>query len=248
MSEFGLDLTNVLNLEATGVTKVATQSTNKKAGSDLDMNDFLNLMVASLKNQSIDDAVDTSEMMNQMVQMSVMQTISNLTELLNTSTSLTYAASLVGKEVTVGKNTGGKNLAEIVGTVTGTGQVGGEQVIFLDGGESYYLSDIMAVGRLPERMEEAMSAETGSGSTVTASSVSKTAASAPTAASSTYTGSAWETAKLDTNYMSDAAIAAQAQASADISSGSSAASSADPSTGTGFFDANGRFWPSEGLG
>ena len=36
-----------------------------------------------------------------------------------------------------------------MGTVTGTGMAGGQQVIFVNG-KSYYLSDIMAVGRLPD--------------------------------------------------------------------------------------------------
>lgn len=148
MSDYSFDLTGVLGTQET--VKAASNSTNKKAGSDLVMDDFLKLMVAQFQNQSIDDTADTTEMMNQMVQMSVIQAISNLTTLISDSTNLSYAASLVGKEVTIGQRTGSE-IEELLGTVTGTGTLNGKQVIFLDNQEDpYYLTDIMAVGRLPE--------------------------------------------------------------------------------------------------
>jgi len=121
----------------------------KKDNTTLEMTDFLMLMVAQLTNQSIDNTTDTNDMLNQMVQMSMIQALTNMTEASVTS----YAASLVGKEVTIGKYGSDGKLQEIVGTVTGTGVSNGEQVIFVDG-ESYQLKDIMAVGRLPEKKEE----------------------------------------------------------------------------------------------
>ncbi|MCI9551930.1 MAG: hypothetical protein HFE94_00155 [Acutalibacter sp.] len=145
-----LDLNNVLKTNST--TKKATQSTNKKAGTELDMNDFLTLMVAMFQNQDIDNAASTTDMMNQMVQMSVVQAITNISTLIDDSTVLTYAASLVGKEVTIGKYVN-KELTEITGVVTGTGTLNGQQVVFI-GDESYYLTDIMAVGRLPEKKDD----------------------------------------------------------------------------------------------
>lgn len=112
--------------------------------SSLDMTDFLQLMVAQFQNQSIDDTASTTDMLNQLVQISVVQAITNITD----ATIMTYAGSLVGKEVTVGRYNDGV-LEEVVGTVTGTGTYGGQQVVFVDG-KSYFLSEIMAVGRLPE--------------------------------------------------------------------------------------------------
>lgn len=145
------DLSNILGTAAP--VKQATQSTNKKAGSSLDMTDFLTLMVAMFQNQDIDNAASTTDMMNQFVQMSVVQAITNISTLIDDSTVLTYAASLVGKEVTIGE-TAGKEMIETLGTVTGTGTLNGQQVIFLDNGKSYYLNQILAVGRLPEIKEE----------------------------------------------------------------------------------------------
>lgn len=135
-------------------TKTADKSTNKKAGSDLDMTDFLTLMVAGFKNQDMENPASTSDMMNQLVQMSVVTAINNINSLISESTVMTYAASLVGKTVTVGKYVAGqKGLQEIEGVVTGTGTLNGKQVIFL-GEDSYYLTDIMAVGKLPEQKED----------------------------------------------------------------------------------------------
>jgi len=146
------DLSSVLNVGNTEATKVATKSTNKKAGQDLDMTDFLTLMVAMFKNQDMDNTASVSDMMNQMVQMSVVQAITNISTLIEDSTTLTYAASLVGKEVTIGQYEGNV-LKEIQGVVTGTGTLNGQQVIFV-GDDRYFLSDIMAIGRLPENAEE----------------------------------------------------------------------------------------------
>lgn len=148
MSDYSFDLNNVLGTQQ--VVKSAENSTNKKAGSEMGMDDFLMLMVAQFQNQSIDNTADTTEMMNQMVQMSVIQAVTNLKQLIGDSTSMTYAASLVGKEVTIGIRSG-KEVQELLGTVTGTGTLNGEQVVFLDNKETpYALTDIMAVGRLPE--------------------------------------------------------------------------------------------------
>ena len=75
--------------------------------------------------------------------------------------TLTYAASLVGKTVTIGVYDDQGNLQELVGEVTGTGTYQGSPVIFV-GGEMYALSDIMAVGTLPAAPETPSEGEGGS--------------------------------------------------------------------------------------
>lgn len=123
----------------------------------LNFEDFLQLMVQQLKNQTMDNTADTSEMLNQLVQMSTVQMLSSVQdsmEAMVNASSLNYAASLVGKTVTVGKLDEKGNLQEVVGTVTGTGTYQGAFVIFLDNNEMYYLNDIMAVGTLPGLPEE----------------------------------------------------------------------------------------------
>ncbi|HIY22018.1 MAG TPA: flagellar hook capping protein [Candidatus Flavonifractor merdigallinarum] len=122
----------------------------------LNFEDFLQLMVQQLQNQTMDNTADTSEMLNQLVQMSTVEmlaTVKDSVEALVNANTLNYAASLVGKTVTVGRLDEEGNIEEIVGTVTGTGTYQGTPVIFVDG-EMYALNDIMAVGVLPELPEE----------------------------------------------------------------------------------------------
>lgn len=122
----------------------------KGSNSDLDMLDFITLMIAQMSNQGIDDTMDTSEMLNQMVQMQMIQSMVNMTD----ATTMNYAASLVGKNVTVGSLGDDGKLQEVYGEVTGTGTMDGQQVIFIDNDKYYYLSDLMAVGKLPPPEED----------------------------------------------------------------------------------------------
>lgn len=130
----------------------------------LDFEDFLQLMVQQLQNQTMDNATDTSDMLNQLVQMSVVEMMSKVQTSIDSlveANTLTYAASLVGKTVTIGVYDDQGNLQELVGEVTGTGTYQGSPVIFV-GGEMYALSDIMAVGTLPAVPETPSEGEGGS--------------------------------------------------------------------------------------
>lgn len=121
--------------------------------STLDFTDMLSLMIAQFQNQTIDNQADTSDMMNQLVQMTSMQAMNDMVSQmkdLTTANILSYSSSLVGKTVTVGvynEDTG--KLEEIVGEVEAAGTYDGQQVIYIKG-KAYYLSQIMAVGTLPK--------------------------------------------------------------------------------------------------
>lgn len=114
------------------------------------LNDFLQLMSMQLQNQTLDNTTDTGEMLNQLVQMSTVQMLSSVKtglEALVDASTLTYAASLVGKTVTVGQYDEDGKLQEIEGVVTGTGNYQGVPVIFVND-KMYPLNSIMAVGKL----------------------------------------------------------------------------------------------------
>lgn len=127
----------------------------KGANMDLNMTDFIQLMITQLTNQGIDESVDTSDMLNQMIQMQMVETIATLTD----ASVMSYAASLVGQMVTVGKYDSEGNLQEVYGQVTGTGTMNGNQVVFIDNGDYYQMSEILAVGKLPPKKEEDDKAE-----------------------------------------------------------------------------------------
>lgn len=120
----------------------ATQGTG--SGYDMSTEDFLTLIMAQFQNQDIMNPASTDDFINQMVQLMTIQTMTNLNDI----STISYAASLVGKEVTIGVF-GTEGLQEVVGTVTGTGLLNGQQVIFVNG-QAYALNSIMAVGRIPE--------------------------------------------------------------------------------------------------
>lgn len=139
--------------------------------STLSFTDMLSLMVAQFQNQTMDNQASTTDMMNQLVQMSNMQAMTEMTSQIKElalANVMTYAASLVGKTVTVGVyNEKTKEMDEIVGTVQGTGTYDGQQVIYLDNGKGYFLSDIMAVGTLPPKEETPDPDENGDENTTT---------------------------------------------------------------------------------
>lgn len=136
MSSFIGDIANIGNSNALSKSKSDPYS--------LQMDGFLQMMIAQFQNQDPENAASTTDMLNQMVQMSMIQAITNITD----AVTLNYSASLVGKEVTIGSYDSDGKLKELVGTVTGTGTYNGSPVVFVNG-TSYSMSSIMAVGRLP---------------------------------------------------------------------------------------------------
>ena len=112
----------------------------EKDDTGLQLDDFLQLIVMQFQNQTIDETASTTDMINQMVQMSVIQMLSTVSTSINT---------MVGKEVTIGEYGADGKLTETVGTVTGTGTYQGAQVIFVND-KQYFLNQILAVGKVPE--------------------------------------------------------------------------------------------------
>lgn len=122
----------------------------------LDFTDMLGLMVAQFQNQTIDNQASTSDMMNQLVQMSSMQAMTEMStqmKELTLANVMSYSASLVGQTVTIGVYDDEGNLTDFEGVVEGAGTYDGQQVIFVNG-KSYLLSSIMAVGKLPPREDQ----------------------------------------------------------------------------------------------
>ena len=130
----------------------ATKDREREPSNELTFEDMLTLMCTQLQNQTIDNTADTNDMMNQLISMTVMQSLTTLTsavEEVQTASVMNYSASLVGKEVTLGiYNEKTKETEEVYGLVEASGTYDGKQVIFVDG-QSYFLSSIMAVGKLP---------------------------------------------------------------------------------------------------
>lgn len=131
-----------------------TAESNEK--NTLDMVDYFKLLAAQLQNQDMTNPMDNSEMMQQMVQMGMMQAMTNMNDAIEASTATTtqtYAASLIGQEVTVMVT---EESATGVQVPTGVKYAKVEYVSFVNGipkfkleGESkeYEMSYLVGVGK-----------------------------------------------------------------------------------------------------
>lgn len=143
-------LSSLKSLVANKETSVSLQSEL-----DLQMTDWMTLLVAQLQNQDMDNQVDTTEMISQLAQYSQIQAIQELVSIGEDmyATSITsYAASLIGKEVTVAEiktttSTSGTTdeLVTTKGKVTGVTLFEGEPYVYI-GDQQFSLSQIMIVG------------------------------------------------------------------------------------------------------
>ncbi len=121
----------------------------------LDMVDYFKLLATQLQNQDMTNPMDNSEMMAQMIQMGMMQAMSSMTDAMDASTATTtqtYAASLIGQEVTVMVTEESTTGVEVpIGVkyakVESVSFVNGVPKLKLEGdNKEYYLSSLVGVG------------------------------------------------------------------------------------------------------
>ena len=106
---------------------------------------FLELMVAQLKNQDFTNPVDDTQYIAQLAQFATMQSMQEL----NYYSQSNYVISMVGKEVTASKLSVGGNLETVTGVVTKISLVDNQFAIFI-GDEMFSLNQIMEVKQAPE--------------------------------------------------------------------------------------------------
>ena len=81
------------------ITQYYTASSNEK--NTLTIESYFKLLAAQLKNQDMTNPMSNSEMMAQMTQMAMVQSLGTMTDAVNNSmniTTQTYAAGLVGRK------------------------------------------------------------------------------------------------------------------------------------------------------
>lgn len=110
----------------------------------LDMTSFLQLMAIQLQNQDPLNPTSNEDYMGQLAQIATIEAMNSMLE----SSTITYASSFMGKEVTLSYYSNGEYKTE-KGVVSGVGFYNDEPIIFVNG-NSYKLSNIMGVGKLPE--------------------------------------------------------------------------------------------------
>lgn len=97
---------DVSSIKSSSSTDPYTTQTYTAASNDkntLSITSYFKLLSAQVANQDMSNPMDTSDMMNQMSQMAMVQSLAKVTESLttvNTMSRQSYAASMIGKNVT----------------------------------------------------------------------------------------------------------------------------------------------------
>lgn len=108
--------------------------------SNLTINDFFNLMITQLTNQDFMNPVDDTEYMSQMAQFATMQEMMELCKY----SKQNYVMSMLGKEVTIGKNKIGGSTESTTGVVEKIALEDDEYKIYIDG-TPYDLSKVTQI-------------------------------------------------------------------------------------------------------
>lgn len=135
-----MSIDSINNYGASGTSSPVFNTSSKSDNSTLDMDDFFKLMVAQLSNQDMYNTVDDTQFMAQMAQFSMVQALSDMSELSLTA----YGVSLIGKEVTVAKIDSTGEMVSSTGLVDSVNFYNGSTQVMVDG-KSYDLSSVMSV-------------------------------------------------------------------------------------------------------
>ena len=124
----------------------------------LSMTGYFQLLAAQLQNQDMSNPMDNSELMAQMTQMAMVQSLTTMTDAMKNSTAVntqTYAASLVGQEVTMAvtkENSYGQETPVDVkyAKVEWVNFTTGDPTIKIEGDDKEYtLTHLVGMGRVP---------------------------------------------------------------------------------------------------
>ncbi len=133
-----------------------TASVNDK--NTLSMTGFFQLMAVQLQNQDMSNPMDNSELMAQMTQMAMVQSMTSMTDAIENSTAIStqvYAAGLVGQQVTVAiteENSYGQDVPVDVkyAKVEWVDFTSGSPTFKVEGDEKVYpLTHLVGMGEVP---------------------------------------------------------------------------------------------------
>ena len=133
-------MTDIGMMDSSAARTTVSSSGNRNQSSRVAKN---SLMAVQLQNQDMTSPMDNSEMLNQLVQMATIESMSQMTQM---STNQ-YASGLLGQQAEVVIFKDGQQKT-VKGTVTGVNLAFSPPVIYLDGqSEEYPVSSVMAVGQ-----------------------------------------------------------------------------------------------------
>ncbi len=93
---------NTINQMQSNTNQLNFQQNQKNVGSSsIDQNAFMQLLMAQLKYQDPTNPMDNNQFLTQQAQMSQVEQLGNLTNVMQSTSTLTQASNLVGKTVDV---------------------------------------------------------------------------------------------------------------------------------------------------
>lgn len=132
----------------------ATYAATSNDRNTLDITDYFQLLASQLANQDMTDPMSSSEMMQELVQMAMVQSISTMTETMEATQALstqTYAAGLIGQQVTVAITVDGSATGVKTGKVASVNFTSSEPTIKLEGDSTDYpLSYVLGMGKIDD--------------------------------------------------------------------------------------------------
>ncbi len=156
-----INLGSVSGTDTPYKTGAYTVESNDK--NTLSMTGYFQLLAAQLQNQDMSNPMDNSELMAQMTQMAMVQSLTTMTDAMKNSTAVntqTYAASLVGQEVTMAvtkENSYGQETPVDVkyAKVEWVDFTSGDPTIKLEGDDKIYsLGHLVGMGRVPNPFKD----------------------------------------------------------------------------------------------
>lgn len=141
----------------------ATYAATSNDRNTLDISDYFQLLAAQLANQDMTDPMSSSEMMQELVQMAMVQSISTMTETMEATQALstqTYAAGLIGQQVTVAITVDGSATGVKTGKVQSVNFTSSEPTIRLEGDSTdYSLSYVLGMGKIEDPFNDTSTSE-----------------------------------------------------------------------------------------
>lgn len=124
----------------------------------ISMTGYFQLLAAQLQNQDMTNPMDNSQIMAQMTQMAMVQSLTSMTEAIDTSTAVTsqtYAGGLLGQEVTIAvtEEKAGQEVPVSVkyAKVASVDFTSGNPVLRLEGDtKTYQLAHVIGIGKIPD--------------------------------------------------------------------------------------------------
>lgn len=128
-----------------GVKSTSSNGWFEESKDQVSVDNFLELMVAQLKNQDFTNPVDDTQYIAQLAQFATMQSMQEL----NYYSQSNYVISMVGKEVTASKLSVGGKLETVTGVVNKISLVDKQFAVFV-GDEMFTLNQIMEIKQATE--------------------------------------------------------------------------------------------------